>query len=276
MTYGVIVGERGDPERWRSERRVVPRGPGTLYRKLQTVQHLASRDRAAVLGFLRARPAAGRVGRRTRLALLRSYLTTTNALRGYHTLTEILGVAEHVLRLADRPGLTVVEAGAGSGASTAKLSLAVRVAGGRLHVFDTFRGIPDNDERHELLDGTPIRFVKGAFRGRLGAVKRRVREHGAPEVCTFHKGLFESTLPPFDTPVDVALLDVDLLSSTRVCLRHLYPRLRAGGAIYSQDGHLRAIRQLFDDTAFWQGEVGCAPPRVEALGDGKLIRLTRV
>ncbi len=272
MTYGVIVGERGDPERWRSERRVFARGPGTLYRKLQTLGHLASRDRAAVARFLSLDLP---VGRRARLALLRSFLATTNAVRGYHTLTEILVVTEAVLRLADRPGLTIVEAGAGSGASTAKLSLAVRLAGGHLHVFDSFRGIPDNTEEHQLLDGTRIRFVKGAFRGRLGAVRRRVEEHGAKEVCTFHKGLFEHTLPSFDAPVDVVLLDVDLLASTRTCVRALFPRLREDGALFSQDGHLRATRELFEDRAFWRDEVGCAPPRVRALGDGKLLCLSR-
>lgn len=270
MTYGVIVGERGDPERWRSERRVVRRGPGTFYRKLQTLRHIASRDRAAVVRFLTA---DYRVRRSDRVALLRAFVATTNAVRGYHTLTEMLTVADRIFRLAGRAGLTVVEAGAGSGSSTAKLSRLVRLAGGRLLVFDTFRGIPDNRERHELLDGTPIRFVQGAFRGRLGAVRRRVEKYGAPEVCTFHKGLFEETMPRLDTHVDVALLDVDLVASTRTCVRALYPRLRVGGSLLSQDGHLRATRELLADGAFWRDEVGCAPPPVRVLDGGKLLEI---
>lgn len=267
MTYGVIIGERGDPERWRQEKRLLRRGPGKPLRKLQTLRHLLMRDRAAVARFLTA---SLPVGRRERLRLLRGFVRITNACRGYHTLTEILTVSEHVLRLAGRPGLTVVEAGAGPGASTAKLSLVVRAAGGRLHVFDTFRGIPPNEEQLSLLDGTPIRFVKGAFRGRLGAVRSRVAALGAPEVCTYHKGLFEETMPSFTGPLDVALLDVDLVASTRTCVRHLHPLLRPGGAIYSQDGHLRATHEALADAELWR-EVGCSPPRIEGLGEKKLL-----
>ncbi|HJL17097.1 MAG TPA: class I SAM-dependent methyltransferase [Sandaracinaceae bacterium LLY-WYZ-13_1] len=269
MTYGVIVGERGDPARWRDERRVLRRGPGTPYRKLQTLRHLVTRDRAAVRRFLTA---SYRVSRAERLRMLRAFVTITNAVRGYHTLSEILVAVDRILSRAG-PGLTVVEAGAGSGASTAKLSLAVRAAGGRLHVFDTFRGIPANDERHRLLDGTPIRFVKGAFRGRLGAVRRRVAAHGAPEVCTFHKGLFEDTLRRFDGAVDVALLDVDLVASTRTCLKTLWPRLRPGGVLLSQDGHLRATHELLADDAFFRDDLGTAPPRVRAVCGDKLLEL---
>ncbi len=270
MTYGVVIGERGDPARWRRERRWIRRGPGTLGRALQTTKHLALRDRAAVLRFLGA-PLP--VGRRARLVMLRRFLRITNAVRGYHTLTELLEVAERVLRRAGTPGPRVIECGAGAGASTAKLSLAVRAVGGTLDVYDTFRGIPANEERHELLDGTPVRFLEGAFRGRLGAVRRRVEALGAPEVCRFHKGLFEDTLVGLEGPVDVALLDVDLVSSTATCLRAIAPRLRPGGCVLSQDGHLRATHDLLADRAFW-GEVGVAPPAVEPLGDGKLLALT--
>lgn len=269
MTYGVIVGERGDPARWRDERRLARRGPGTLYRKLQTLGHLVRRDRAAVARFLASRDYA--LARRDRLRLLASFVAITNAVRGYHTLGEILVVADLVLRRAGTENLTLVEVGAGAGASTAKLSLLARAAGARLHVFDTFRGIPENDERHHLLDGTPLRFAKGAFRGRLGAVKRRVAEHGVIEVCTFHKGLLEETLPRYEGLVDVALLDVDLVASTRAAVRTLYPRLRPGGALVSQDGHLRATHDALSDDAFWRDEVGCARPVVEGLGRDKLL-----
>ncbi|MFK7987325.1 MAG: TylF/MycF/NovP-related O-methyltransferase [Sandaracinaceae bacterium] len=259
MTYGVIVGERGEPDKWKNERRLVRRGPGTPYRAWQTLRHLAVRDRSAAARFLAA-PYPG-IDRRTRLGLLVRFARITNRIRGYHTLSEMLTTADRVFRLAGRPGLSIVEAGAGSGASTAKLSLLVKAAGGTLHVFDTFRGIPENDEKHTLLDGTPIRFCQGAFRGRLGAVKKRVAAHGAIDVCRFHKGLLEDTLPLHAPPrVDVALLDLDLVSSTRVAVETLYPRLRRGGCIVSQDGHLRAVRDLLEDPDFYASMGLPAPP----------------
>ncbi len=75
-----------------------------------------------------------------RLALVRRFVATTNHVRAYHTQTEILTVVDRILRFAGRDRLTVVEAGCGKGSSPAELSLAVRLAGGRLLAFDSFRG----------------------------------------------------------------------------------------------------------------------------------------
>jgi O-methyltransferase len=270
MTFGVRMGPHASPGRWQSQRRWFRRGTGTLYRKLQSLKFLLTRDRDAVLEFLRAEyPFDFPLARR--IELLRSFYRITHAVRGYHTLDEILTATDCILKLAHRPGLTIVEAGAGSGSSTAKLSLVARLAGGRLVVFDSFRGIPENTEQHRLIDGTPLAFRKGAFRGRLSAVKKRIEELGAIEVCEFHKGLFEETLPRFDRPIDVVVLDVDLISSTRACTRHLYPLLRTGGALLSQDGHLRATVDLYSDAQFWQREVGVEPPSIDGLGVDKLL-----
>ncbi len=158
------------------------RGPGTAYRRLKSLQYLVGRDRAAVLAFLRARypiplPLAQRV------ALVARFVTITNHVRAYHTQTELLTVADRILRLAGRPDLTIVEAGCGKGSSTAKLSLVARIAGGRLVAFDSFRGLPENDERDRHLDGRRVRFRAGAFTGRLPSVQRTIARVGALEAC---------------------------------------------------------------------------------------------
>src|SRR5262249_48466099 len=77
----------------------------------------------------------------------------------------------------------------------------------------------------------------------------------------------------FDRPVDVALLDVDLVSSVRTCLAHLVPRLRPGGVLFTQDGHLRGVVALLADDHFWRDEVGVAPPAIEGLGSRKLLTI---
>jgi len=202
---------------------------------------------------------------------LRSYIGITNAARGYHTLGEMLKVSTEIL--VRGPGVRVVEAGCGYGASTAKLSLAVRAAEGRLDAFDSFRGIPHNDEVHEQLDGRPAHFREGAFRGTLRSGEKRLAALGAPEVCQLHKGLFADTMPEYSGPVDVALVDVDLLASTRTCVTELFRRLRPGGVLFSLDGQLRATHELFADRGFWRDEVGVPPPIVEGLWRSKLLRL---
>lgn len=270
MTFGVSMGPNASPARW-SKPRFIKRGTGSLYRKLASIRFLLTRDREQVISFLRADyPFDFPINKR--IEFLAQVTKITNANRGYHTLEEILRVCDRIFSLAGRPGLTVVECGAGSGSSSAKLSLATKIAGGRLLVYDSFQGIPENDEKHQLLDGRELVFRRGAFKGRLTAVKKRVREYGAIEVCTFSKGLFEETLATFDEPVDVALLDVDLISSTRQCVSRLVPRLRPGGALFSQDGHLRATVDLFEDTNFWHA-LGVEVPEIDGLGTGKMLRV---
>lgn len=248
------------------------RGPGTLYRRLESVRFAVTRDRPAIVEFVAASRGFGDL--RRRLGLLAGFERATHNLRGYHALAEMLRVSSAILA---RPGAVVVEAGCGPGSSTAKLSLAARAAGGRLEVFDSFRGVPPNREVHRNLDGRAVQFRAGAFRARLPRVERAVGRYGAPEVCRFHKGWFADTMPAaipsMVEAVDVALLDVDLLESTRTCLAHLMPRLRPGGVVFSQDGHLEAIAGLLASPAFWTDEIGVAPPRVIGAGRDKLIEI---
>ncbi|MGH9391735.1 MAG: class I SAM-dependent methyltransferase, partial [Vicinamibacteria bacterium] len=230
------------------------RGPGSLYRSLKSLEYLATRDRRAALELALARDLHG-VSVSARLGLVRRFLRATNAVRGYHTLTEMLRIARAILARAGRSPV-VLEAGCGYGASTAKLSLAARLAGGSLIACDSFKGIPENDERHELLDGRTTEFRPGAFHGRLASVRRTVETWGAIEVCRFEKGWFQDVLPRVEGPLDVVVLDVDLAQSTRTCVRELWPRLRSDGVLFSLDGQLRATHELLADARFWREEVG--------------------
>ena len=88
------------------------RGPGSLYRRLKSIEFLLTRDRGGVARFLvggGARALPGRVD------LVRRFLAITNHTRGYHTLGEILLVADEVLR---RRAPAVLEAGCAHGSST--------------------------------------------------------------------------------------------------------------------------------------------------------------
>jgi len=251
---------------------LIGRGPGTLYRRAQSIRFLLTRDRRAVIAFLCARyPEPLPLGDRWRL--LARFVHITNQVRAYHSQAQMLTVAAAVLRRVGTPGLTIVECGCGKGSSTAKLSLVAQMAGGRLIACDSFTGMPPNDERHEDLLGRPMTFRAGAFRGRLREVQRSVEAFGAPGVVEYRKGWFHDSLPQLPAPIDVALLDVDLLASTRTCLVHLVPRMRPGGVLFTQDGHLRAIAALLADAHFWRQEVGIAPPAIAGVGERKFLAI---
>ncbi|HYD47984.1 MAG TPA: TylF/MycF/NovP-related O-methyltransferase, partial [Terriglobales bacterium] len=229
-------------------------------------------DRRAVLSFLRASYPVP-LSLWQRLSLVVRFVHITNQVRAYHSQAQMLAVADAVFRrVAARP-VTLLECGCGKGGSTAKLSLIAQLAGGRLIACDSFKGMPPNDERHTDLKGRPMVFRAGAFRGRLREVQRAVESYGAPQAVDYRKGWFADTLPVLQEPIDVAFLDVDLLESTRVCLRYLVPRLRPGGVIFTQDGHITAIAQLLGDARFWQEEIGIPPPRIAGLGRKKFLRI---
>ena len=194
-----------------------------------------------------------------------------------HNASHILQFLIAILKLpAGVPG-TIVEAGAYKGASTCKISLFAHHVGRELHVFDSFEGLPENDEVHEKsLEGHSIKdwFRGGNFSGSLEEVKANISKFGVIERCHFHQGWFEDTMPGFSQPVALAYLDVDLASSTRTCLKYLYPLLSPGGSIYSQDGDFPLVVEVFKNEKFWKEEVGC-DQIPEIIGLGKKITIIK-
>jgi O-methyltransferase len=98
----------------------------------------------------------------------------------------------------------------------------------RLHLFDTFEGLPEKSETHDS-----ARFHKNQYSCTLEPVKRLLNKY--PNVF-FYKGMFPSTAGPInDTPFSFVHLDVDLYDSTKNCLEFFYPRMNKGGVIISHD-----------------------------------------
>jgi O-methyltransferase len=189
-----------------------------------------------------------------------------------HTEEEMLEVLSAILSLSrDRAGV-IVEAGCYKGGSAAKLSLGARLSGRPLHLFDSFVGIPEN---REFKDNGRLPFLPGSWAGSEEEVRRNIAYYGEISVCSLHRGWFEETLKEFLEPVAVVFLDVDLAASTRTCLRYLYPKIKTGGILFSQDGHLPRVRAVFADTQFWEQVVGCRKPTVEGLGARKLIHIVK-
>lgn len=173
----------------------------------------------------------------------------------------------------NEPGV-LVEAGCFKGGSTAKLSLLAELAGRELVVFDSFEGLPDNDESGQVtIQGEVSDFRKGRYLGRLDEVRDNVRRFGAVDRCRFVKGWFEDTMPGFDEPVLAAFVDVVLVSSTRTCLKTLFPLLQPSGSVFSQDAHLSRVAALLGSESFWRDEFGRHAPRIDGLGVKKLVRI---
>ena len=213
-----------------------------------------------------------------RRVLLDRFLRVSRNVPCPHNPSHILSFVVELYRLAPEVRGSIVEAGAYRGGSTAKLSMVASALGRPLHVFDSFQGLPPNQEAHDTsIMGHSIKnwFREGEFCGSLEEVRHNVGEYGEIEPCRFIPGWFEDTMPGFDEPIAAAYIDVDLASSTRTCLKYLYPRLSPGGVVISQDGDFPLVMAVFDDDSFWQSEVGCEKPAIEGLGRNKMLRIVK-
>ena len=188
----------------------------------------------------------------------------------------MISLAEAILRTPPERDGVLVEAGCFRGGSTAKLSVVAKIVNRRLMVFDSFQGLPHATGPHDRnIFGGNAAMQAGDYSGQLEEVKRNVDQYGEIEVCQFFRGWFEETMPQFQAQVAGAFVDVDLASSTRTCLQHLYPKLSVGGFIFSHDGHLPLCIQVFEDADFWGQVAGEHSPVIEGLGQKKLIRITK-
>lgn len=232
-------------------------------------------DPLRVLSFLASGWATGlSIGQR--MKLVKQLYAISLGVESPHSQFQMLQVIETILLSANATGC-IVEAGCFKGGSTAKFSLAAAMVNKPLLVFDSFEGIPPNEEDHgKSIKGRHVGlFEPGSYAGSLPEVQRNVSRYGVADVCRFVPGWFEDTMPHLTEDIAVAYVDVDLVSSTKTCLKYLYPRLLPGGVMFSQDGHLPLVVAALDDDRFWEEEVGCQKPPMEGLGTNTLVKIIK-
>lgn len=232
------------------------------------------RDIKAILKFLRNNKL--KITFKGRLGLIKKFYIVTFNIDCPHTQEEIISYVTRILTTPNTVNGCFVEAGCYKGGSTAKFSLAAKLARRELIVFDSFEGIPTNVEPGEKgLFGGGATFREGDYCGPIDEVKANITKYGYIKNCELIKGWFDDSMPNFRRQLAGIYLDVDLESSTRTCLKYLYPQLVPGGYVLSQDGHLPRIVKLFENNKFWEEEVGCQKPEIISLGKKKLIEVQK-
>ncbi|MBT8422248.1 MAG: hypothetical protein HKN56_08255 [Gammaproteobacteria bacterium] len=210
-----------------------------------------------------------------RFAIIRDFYRITLSFENIpHYQRQILVFAEAILQQPRESRGVIIEAGCFKGVSSAKFSLIAKMTGKTFYVFDSFQGIPPNDEAHEIY-GSAVTFEEGDYAASLDTVQKNIREHGDIDSCRFVQGWFDDTFPDFKEPVAAAYLDVDLVSSTKTCIQYIWPLLQPDGVIYSQDAHLKDIQDLFADEVFWREEVGTEPPTIRRDNKAQLLYVVK-
>jgi O-methyltransferase len=97
----------------------------------------------------------------------------------------------------------------------------------RLHLFDTFQGLPETSVTIDLHE-------KGDFSDTtLDGVRNYV---GHNELTVYHQGLIPSTFVGFEnSKISFAHIDVDIWQSVIDCCEFIFPRLTPGGFIVFDD-----------------------------------------
>ena len=149
---------------------------------------------------------------------------------------ELVELYQAVTACAKVPG-DMAEAGVAAG-GTALLMLAASAK--RLHLFDTFEGLPHGEGR----------FSAGDYAGSVATVRRNLAGH--EDRLEFHPGLFPASAADLgDLRFSFVHLDLDLYDSTLAALEWFWPRLASGGILLSHDyplsdGVVRAFGEFFD------------------------------
>jgi O-methyltransferase len=158
----------------------------------------------------------------------------------------------------------VIECGTWKGGSAANLSLACKITGRKLLIYDSFEGLPEGDPR----DRESKFYDRGDYCGTLDEVKSNITRYGDIGSCTFMKGWFSDTLPHLSSPVLMAFLDVDLEASLDTCIRYIWHHLTEGGYVFIDEYVSTDYCALFYSESYWRTHFNRTPPGLVGAGSG--------
>ena len=213
----------------------------------------------------------GRYDRSVRTEILERYRRIDREVPIKSTRSDGLFLAEALLSL-DCQG-AVVECGCFNGGSTAKLSIVANLTQRAMGVFDSFEGLPEStpddaiDVHVRRANQRPWR--PGEYAAPLDVVQATVRDYGEIDACTFVKGWYQDTLnSSLPERIAFAFTDVDLPSSARECLLHIWPRLVDGGVFFSHDVAFVKVLLTLNEERLWKDILHEHPPVFFGAGFG--------
>ena len=152
-------------------------------------------------------------------------LKYVNSASSLQSLTIIL---KQILSIPKEKKGVIVECGSYEGASTCVLSIGAKIVGKKLIVYDSFEGLPDleNDKPRYYPHLSIFGYYKqGMYSATLDKVERNIKLFGEIKSVEFKKGLFEDTMLKHKDEISFIFMDVDLTSSTKTCIKYLWPYL---------------------------------------------------
>jgi O-methyltransferase len=207
--------------------------------------------------------------KRLRLSILSQIKNVYKNILCLHFPLHFIVVAKFILDLeVDGP---IVECGAFKGGSTAQLSVIAKKTNRKLYVCDSFQGLPAPSLAQEskvkvFNDSRTHTFQEGDYAATIEEVRSNVAKYGYIDVCEFIPGFFDKTLLKLNVDPAVVVLDVDLISSARDCLKYLWPQLKKGGYVFTHEAESEIYIKGLMDKNWWREMLGECPPLIFGAG----------
>jgi len=188
-----------------------------------------------------------------------------------HSPYQFVLIANRILELGvDGP---IVECGCYKGGSSAKLSILAKITNRPLYICDSFAGLPRPQNTLEAClkeaenrpDGV---FTEGEYCATLQEVRKNIETYGCIDVCTFVPGFFEISLKDLHISPACVFIDVDLISSARECLKHLWPVTLENGLWFTHEASYPSYVTGILDANWWVSNLNEIPPVIFGAGSG--------
>ena len=166
----------------------------------------------------------------------------------------------------------IVEAGVYKGAMTCSLSIAAKMLGTKLIVYDSFDGLPDVKRRENIVNYYHIKkssfYKKGMYRGNYQEVIENVKKFGSYESCIFRKGFFKNSMKNSTEKIFFLFLDVDLLSSTMDVIKNLWKNVLDNSYVFTDDASDLDLNRIWFDKQWWKKNLNQKSPGFIGVGCG--------
>ena len=166
----------------------------------------------------------------------------------------------------------IVEAGVYKGAMTCSLSLAAKMLGTKLIVYDSFEGLPDIKKKENIVKYHHMKktslYKKGMYKGNYDEVIENIKKFGSYESCIFRKGFFKNSMKNSTEKIFFLFLDVDLLSSTIDVIKNLWKNVLDNSYVFTDDASDLDLNRIWFDKQWWKKNLNQKSPGFIGAGCG--------
>jgi len=203
--------------------------------------------------------------------LLKSFDRIHANVKSTHSPFQFVLISKYVLEL-DVHG-PIVECGCYKGSSSAKLSILAKITNRQLFICDSFAGLPSpqNKEEAQLEGHGDIHgyiYAEGDYAATVEEVKQNIQKYGCIEVCKFIPGFYKDSLCNLDVNPACVVMDVDLISSARDCLKYLWPRTVKDGLWFTHEACFPTYISGLLDAEWWRSTLNETSPIIFGAGSG--------